>query len=61
MQTSGTIDDITYTDLGPNIATRAAHLILLHDDRVQYEEIQHEAATEAPVHGPQTNSQILGT
>ena len=66
MQNSRTTDDITYADLGPNTAARAAHLqtsTLLHDDRVQYEEIQQEAAAEAPLCGPLTSrlSQILGS
>ena len=61
MQNSRTTDDITYADLGPNTAARAAHLTLLHDDRVQYEEIQHDATAEAPICGPQTSSLILGT
>lgn len=63
VQNSRSTDDITYADLGPNTAARAVHLqtsTLLHDDRVQYEEIQHEAIVEAPVCGPQTSSQILG-
>ena len=64
MQNSRTTDDITYADLGLNTAARAAHLqtsTLLHDDRVQYEEIRHEAVAEAPICGPQTSSQILGS
>ena len=63
MQKSRSTDDITYADLGLNTAARAAHLqtstlLDLHDDRVQYEEIQYEASAETPVCGPQ--SQILG-
>ena len=56
-------NEITYADLGPNSASKAAHPqtpTLLYDDCVQYEEIRHEAAAEAPVSGPQTSSQILG-
>ena len=63
MQNSRSSDDITYADLGPNTAARAAHLqtsTLLHDDRVQYEEIQHEAIAGVPVCGPQTSNQLLG-
>ena len=58
MQNSGTADD---ADLGPNTTGRAAHLNLVHDDRVQYEEIRHEAPAEAPVCEPQTSGQILGS
>ena len=60
VQNSRSTDDITYADLGPNTAARAAHLTLLHDDRVQYKEIRLETATEAPDCGLQTSSQILG-
>ena len=63
MQNSRSTDDITYVDIGPNTAARAAHLqtsALFHDDCVQYKEIRHEAPAETPVCGPQTSSQILG-
>ena len=63
MQTSRTTDesDIVYADLGPNTAVRTAHqqnLNLLDDNRVQYEEIRHEAGPS--VLEPSTADKISG-
>lgn len=61
MQNSRTTGDIIYADLGPNAAVKAAHqqnLTLLDDDRVQYEEIRHEAGPS--VFEPSTADKVLG-
>ena len=61
VQNSRTTDNIVYADLGPNAAVRNAHqnnLALLNDDRVQYEEIRHEAGPS--VHELPTANKMLG-
>ena len=63
VQNSRTTDDIVYADLGPNAAVRNAHqfendLTHFNDDRVQYEEIRHEAGPS--VHEPPTADKMLG-
>ena len=63
VQNSRTTDDIVYADLGPNAAVRNAHqnnLALLNDDRVQYEEIRHEAGPYVHDHESSTADKMLG-
>ena len=63
VQNSRTTDDIVYADLGPNAAIRNAHqnnLALLNDDRVQYEEIRHEAGPYIHDHESSTADKMLG-
>ena len=63
VQNSRTTDDIVYADLGPNAAVRNAYqnnLALLNDDRVQYEEIRHEAGPCVHDNEPSTADKKLG-